>query len=223
MTNAIIFDFDGVIINSLEVQRKAFYDSFRKVSNGSLPSFEEYVSHSGDSIKNIFIKMGLPLEMIEPYCEISRKNIGFIEVVDNIESILIDINKRGWKCGLCTGKDRERTLEILALYNLQSYFEAIVCSNDVNHPKPHPESLLLVIQQLNCSLENSVMIGDGKNDIICAKDSGVKSIAVSWGHSTLSDLKTVYPDYIAYSVTELHQHIINLFSYTNKEECLLSI
>lgn len=62
MNRAVIFDFDGVIINSLEVQRKAFTASYNKVIGEGTPPFKEFLSHSGNSIHNIFEIMGLPSE-----------------------------------------------------------------------------------------------------------------------------------------------------------------
>ena len=213
MKNAVVFDFDGVIIDSLEVQRKAFYESFRLVSDDPLPSFEEFLGHSGDSIPNIFTKMGLPLSMVEHYRNIARENIHLIEIVDGMEELLKDIQQEGWLCGLCTGKDRKRTILTLEAHRLIQYFDTVVCSDDVNYPKPHPESLLLSIDQLHTTTEHAVFIGDGKNDIICAREAKVKSIAVAWGHNPVEVLQRESPSYFAFSVEELRDALHTLFRH----------
>ena len=217
MDGAVIFDFDGVVIDSLEVQRKAFNDSFRMVSDGPPPSFEEFLSHSGDSIKNIFMKMGLPLSMVEPYREIASSNIHLIQVVEGMVDVFKEIKRLGLKSGICTGKDRKRTIQILNFLNLSDYFDAVVCSDDVSNPKPHPESLLAIIKNLNSTADKSVLIGDGRNDIICAREAGVKSIAVSWGHSPEEILLQESPDFFVYSVDELKQCIKSIFCSLHKE------
>ncbi|WP_064199363.1 HAD family hydrolase [Brevibacillus brevis] len=213
MQKSVVFDFDGVIIDSLEVQRKAFFDSFQLVSNGPLPSFEEFLGHSGDSIPNIFSKMNLPLSMVEHYRRIASSNIHLIEIVEGMEEILRFIQNEGWKCGLCTGKDRKRTIHILKEFELIDYFDTVVCSDDVTHPKPHPESLLLAIEQLHSNVDHSVFVGDGKNDLICARESQVKSIAVAWGHNSVEVLQQESPSYFAYSVDELRHALQTLFHY----------
>ena len=213
MQKSVVFDFDGVIIDSLEVQRKAFYDSFQLVSDGPLPSFEEFLGHSGDSIPNIFAKMNLPQSMVEHYRKIARSNIHLIEIVAGVEDVLRYIQQEGWKCGLCTGKDRKRTIHILEEFRLIDYFDGVVCSDDVTHPKPHPESLLVAIEQLQSGIDHSVFVGDGKNDLICAREAQVKSIAVAWGHNSVEVLQQEAPTFFAYSVDELRQALQTLFQH----------
>lgn len=214
MNNAVVFDFDGVIIDSLEVQRKAFFESFRLVSDGPLPSFEEFLGHSGDSIPNIFTKMGLSLDMTEHYRRIARENIHLIQMIDGMEELLRYIKDAGWLCGLCTGKDRPRTLLTLEQHGLISYFDAVVCSDDVTHPKPHPESLLFTIGQLHTTVDHSVFVGDGRNDIICAREARMRSIAVAWGHNPVEILQQEAPSYVAYNVEELRHELQALFLHT---------
>lgn len=207
MRKTIIFDFDGVVIDSTAVQEQAFYESYRRIVGEGNPSFEEYLSHSGNSIENIFKKMNLPLEMIPPYREISRKCIDKIKVFDGVNELIIKLKEQNYKIGICTGKDRERTVEILINLGFYSEFDAIVCSDEVKNPKPHPESLLLSIARLNSTIEDSVMVGDAVYDIRCAQQAGVKSIAVTWGISPQDVLVQEAPDYMVDTVVQLEECI----------------
>lgn len=66
----IVFDFDGVINNLHDLQVKALEESYRQVvGEGDVP-FSEFFQNSGDSLKNIFEKLGLPAEMIPIYTSI---------------------------------------------------------------------------------------------------------------------------------------------------------
>ncbi len=218
MRKAVIFDFDGVVINSTEVQRQAFFQSYKiVVDDGGVPSFEEFLRHSGDSLPNIFSKMNLPLEMVEPYREISRRKIREIKVYDGMRELLAELKENKYKCGLCTGKDRARTLEILDNTDLSNYFDTLVCSDDVCNPKPHPESLVLCLEKLSTTRENSVMVGDARNDILCAKSAGVKNIAVTWGDTDVEDLEKEHPDYIVRSIVELKGCLFNIHNQSDKE------
>lgn len=210
MGKAVIFDFDGVIIDSTKVQKMALLESYRLVVGNGTPSFDEFFSHSGDSLENIFLKMKLPLEMIEPYKRFSHERIGSIRIYSGIKELLAQLKAEGYKRGLCTGKDRYRTLEILEKLALDGYFETIVCSDDVENPKPHPDSLLLAINNLGMGPDGAVMVGDAKNDIICAKNAGVRSIAVTWGDMARETFEIEHPDCIVNSVVELSAAIDNL-------------
>ena len=199
----IIFDFDGVIINSHDVQVKALTESFKAICGEGVPPYDDFFKLSGDSLKNIFTQLGLPLEMIPIYQQISRENIGLIKIHDGMIELLQKLNEKGCNCALCTGKDRNRTIEILKHFNMERLFETVICSDDVTNPKPHPESIFVIMEKLGASPENTVMIGDGINDILSAKSAKVKSIAVTWGDVTEKDLKDNIPHEICSSTKQL--------------------
>lgn len=205
MNKGVIFDFDGVIIDSFRVQEKALLDSYRIIVGEGEPSVTEFLSYSGDSLENIFCHMNLPLTMVEPYKRISRENIDCIVVFDGIVEILNRLKEQGYKTGLCTGKNRERTIEILNYFNLSMYFDVVICSDDVGRAKPAPDSLALAIQLLSLDKKNAVMIGDAPNDIKCAKNIAMKSIAVTWGKIDRQLLEKEQPDCIVNDICEFEK------------------
>ncbi|AEY67354.1 HAD-IA family hydrolase [Clostridium sp. BNL1100] len=210
MRKAAIFDFDGVIIDSLDIQKQALQESYKIVVGKGTPSFREFLSHSGNSLENIFKNMNLPLEMVEHYRRISQEKVYTIKIYPGISEILTKLKDDKVICALCTGKDRKRTLGILEKFGLEKFFSIVVCSDDVKHPKPHPDSLIHILNQLDIGAESALMIGDAKNDIKCAKNAGVKSIAVTWGGFSQADLEQESPNLIVNNMFELYTGI-NMF------------
>lgn len=208
MFKNIIFDFDGVIIDSHDVQVKALTKSFKEICKDGDPPYDEFFKLSGDSLKNIFTQLNLPLQMIPIYQKTSRENIGLIKIHEGMIELLQKLNELSCYCALCTGKDRSRTIEILQYFNIEHLFKIVVCSDDIINPKPHPESLKLIMNELGASFENTVMIGDSINDILSAKNAGIKSIAVTWGDVTEKDLEDSNPDRISYSIIQLENLLI---------------
>lgn len=205
---AVCFDFDGVIIDSAEVQKAALIGSYKRVvGDDNLPSIDEFFSHSGDSLANIFNKMQLPEAMIEPYREISIELIDKIKVHDGMVCLLEQLKMQGIKLGLCTGKERKRTIMILKKLNLYQYFDAIVCSDEVENPKPDPESLIKLMRQLGVIQDYAVMIGDSHNDVECAKAIYMPSIGVMWGEANIYQMLQSKPDYIVSDVHQLNYYI----------------
>ncbi len=108
MYKNIIFDFDGVIINSHDVQVKSLTESFNVICGEGVPPYDDFFKLSGDSLKNIFTQLGLPLEMIPIYQRISRENIGLIKIHEGMIELLQKLNEMDCTCALCTGKDKAK-------------------------------------------------------------------------------------------------------------------
>ena len=84
MLEGLIFDLDGCLIDSKDVQKAALFGSYHiVVGDDKCPTYEDYIKHTGDSVDNVFKKMGLPAEMAEHYRRISS------EAVDKIKGKLV--------------------------------------------------------------------------------------------------------------------------------------
>lgn len=201
MLDGLIFDLDGCLIDSKDVQKAAFAGSYNiVVGDDNCPSYEEYIKHTGDSIDNVLVKMGLPIEMADPFRKMSRELVHKINVNWEAIKLIEHYRDRGVKISICTGKDHDRTEEILKHYGIFLLFDVLVCADDVKEPKPSPEPVQQAVEKMKTTKDSVVLIGDGFNDIISAKNAGVKSILTLWygdvGVSRDSD-------YVVNSVKEL--------------------
>lgn len=224
MKRLVCFDFDGVIIHSENVQHHAFTESYQKTTGmaASEELIQEFFRHSGDSLTNILKKMGLPLGMGSIYREESMARNHEIELHDGMKELLIDLKNQNILCSLCTGKDRERTIQILKNLSIYEYFDAIICADDILNPKPNPESLNLLLKKLPVKKEDTVMIGDANNDVKCAKAAGVTSIGVTWGIIPEEILRQEHPDYLAHNMSELKEIMASLVAYEPKKQYLFN-
>jgi phosphoglycolate phosphatase len=96
--------------------------------------------------------------------------------------------------GLCTNKHRATTEAVLAALGIADRFQAVVADGDLPERKPAPEPLLLASKLLGVDPRTVVMVGDGVQDIECAKGAGTWSIAVESGFTPPSELVTANPD-----------------------------
>ncbi|MCA1028628.1 HAD family hydrolase [Cytobacillus kochii] len=202
---AIVFDFDGVIIDSKYVQQLAFSQGYFRVYKKQPPYllFEEFLGYAGDSLENIFDKMSLSSEMINPYRSISSKNISSIVLNEELINLIKTLKKEKIKIGLCTGKDRLRTVEILHYFSIKNLFDEIICSDDIENPKPHPQPLQTLLIRLRVDRKKAFMVGDAVNDILCAKSVGTFSVGVLWGEGSKEILMNVQPNFLCSTVKEL--------------------
>ena len=94
-------------------------------------------------------------------------------------------------------------MEILQMLSLLQFFDAVICSDDIANPKPHPESVFVLLNALSVKKENAIFVGDGINDVLCARNAGVRSVAVTWGDVPKNDLVKTKPDRLVDSAAEL--------------------
>lgn len=208
MNKGIVFDFDGVIINSHEVQMRALETAYRAViGEGDIP-YDGFFRLSGDSLENIFTFLGFPLKMLSIYRDYSKHNVSLIKMHDGFFEILQEVKSKNCFAILCTGKERLRTCDILKNLSIEHYFDAIICSDDVKRPKPHPESIYIAMDRYKIKRENMIMIGDGINDIKCAQKAGIESVGVLWGDTSPQELISEGPDVIVNNTLEL-KYLVN--------------
>lgn len=177
----LIFDLDGCLIDSSEVQKAAFFGSYQEiVGDDKCPAYEEYIKHTGDSVDGMLKKMGLPASMAVPFRRISRESVDKIKVNWEAMQLIRQLREEGCKAAICTGKDHDRTVDILQYYHIDDLFDVLVCADDVAEPKPSAMPILEAIRQLGCTKEDAIMVGDGYNDIKSAQNAGVQSILTLW-------------------------------------------
>ena len=83
-----------------------------------------------------------------------------------------------------TNKLRRFTLKLLQAFNLEQYFEYVVCGDDLPVKKPDPYVLSQVLQQTKLHPSQAVMVGDSESDINAAQGANIKSFCVRYGLSS---------------------------------------
>ncbi|MGB4504338.1 MAG: HAD-IA family hydrolase [Syntrophaceticus sp.] len=210
---AIIFDLDGTLIDSIPLIRLSFEHTFNQLG---LPWGK------GEVLNTI----GLPLrdvakhyapdhveEFLAVYAEYQVKTQKkLLKPFPQAKKTLSHIQKKGYRTGVVTSKRRKATSESLSITGLEKYLEVVVTVEDASKPKPNPDSLLSALEQLNAHPSQAVYIGDSIYDIITGKNAGAATIGVTWGIAAKNDLKKQQPDFLVDSWEELRSAINDLSS-----------
>jgi len=175
----IIFDLDGVLINSLSNMQFALNKTSKNLEVKL--NFKLYKKYLGlpfeDIMKKMRIKKNINL-IKEKYEMYSTKKINKIKIKRKHIDILKKLKKSCY-LALFTSKNKKRTLKIV---QKDKIFDCIITSDDVLKGKPHPEGLYKILKKLKIKKKNSVYVGDSFYDYKASKLAKIKYAHAMWGY-----------------------------------------
>ncbi|SEC92223.1 AHBA synthesis associated protein [Streptomyces sp. 3213] len=193
---AVVFDLDGVVVDSFAVMGEAFALAHAEVVGDGPAPFEEYQRHQGRYFPDIMRIMGLPLEMEEPFVRESYRLADRVQVYDGVVDLLRTLNERGLKLAVATGKAGVRARSLLDVLGLLPYFDHVIGSDEVPRPKPAPDIVRRALELLDVPADRAVMIGDAPTDLASAQGAGVTAVAALWGCHDGAELLAAGPDVV---------------------------
>nr|QRV62339.1 phosphatase [Verrucosispora sp.] len=200
---AVVFDLDGVLVDSFAVMREAFSIAYAEVVGPGPAPFEEYEQHLGRYFPDIMRIMGLPLAMEGPFVRESYRLAGRVTMFDGIPDMLADLRRRGLRMSVATGKSGPRARSLLDNLGVLDLFDHVIGSDEVARPKPAPDIVRRALDLMGVRAEEAVMVGDAVTDLASARAAGVTSIAALWGECDAQRLLAAGPDLAAGSPDEL--------------------
>lgn len=193
VTRAVVFDLDGVLVDSFAVMYEAFAVAYREVVGDGPAPFDEYRRHLGRFFPDIMRIMDLPLEMEGPFVRESYRLAPEVPVFDGIVDLLTTLRARGLRLAVATGKSGERARSLLGRLGLLPFFDHVIGSDEVARPKPAPDIVELALELMGFPPEQAVMVGDAPTDIASAHGAGVTSAGALWALSDAGELLAAEP------------------------------
>ena len=199
MLEAVIFDFDGVIVDTEPLHYAAFQDVLEPL--GLTYSWDEYVEgfigfDDRDALREGFQRRGRTLDEKDLPDLMQRKAHAFLERVDQLEDLepyegvleLLSSIKGECPLGLCSGAVRSDILPILDRLQFNGFFEVMVTADDVHSSKPDPACYTMALELLggchSTSFDPSrcIAIEDTPTGLAAAMGAGLKVLGVSNTH-----------------------------------------
>ncbi|WP_372352430.1 HAD-IA family hydrolase [Streptomyces sp. KL116D] len=191
--HAVVFDLDGVIVDSFAVMYEAFAVAYKEVVGDGPAPFDEYTRHLGRYFPDIMRIMGLPLEMEEPFVRESYRLASQVPVFDGIVELLLTLRVRGLRLAVATGKSGPRARSLLDTLGLLPFFDHVIGSDEVDRPKPAPDIVNRALDLMGFAPEQAIMVGDAPTDIASAHGAGVTSAGALWALSDPAELLAAEP------------------------------
>lgn len=202
-TRAVIFDLDGVLVDSFEVMREAFTAAYREVVGAGDVPFEEYSKHLGRYFPNIMEIMGLPAAMEEPFVRESYRLADRVRLYDGVPELLAALRAHRLRLAVATGKSGPRARSLLDQRGVLDQFDQVIGSDEVARAKPAPDIVLRALESLDVPAHEAVMVGDAVTDLASARAAGVRAVAALWGECAEAELLAAEPDAVLRAPTDL--------------------
>jgi HAD superfamily hydrolase (TIGR01509 family) len=182
---AVIFDMDGVIVDSEPYSMQALIDILRQY--GIEPTEDDLRRSYGRRIRDDFVdyfsRYGVTANV---HTAIAHKHAryyhlaaGHLQPFPGVVPLLKRVHDHGYRLALASSGDRVKIAFGMQALGLNGTFEAIISGDDVTHSKPDPEIYLTAAQRLAVPPVDCVAIEDAPTGIEAAKRAGMRCIAVT--------------------------------------------
>lgn len=204
---AVLFDWDGVVINSADCHRLA-WDQMIAESGRPFPAdhFERGFGLRNETIIPNILGWDVTPEELKVMADtkeaLYREHLAAsnIEPLPGVRALLADLKAAGIGRAVGSSTPRKNIETAMAILDLADFFDGVVTGDDVTHGKPHPEVFLKAAASVGAPPERCIVIEDAPGGIQAAKAGGMFALAVTTSHP-----RTMFPhaDRIVDSLAEL--------------------
>jgi len=183
--DAVIFDMDGVIVDSEPRHERAFRDVLEAIGYADNHGihFPDYYGKSDQLVWRDFIERHDPPHTHDELMQ--RREERFVEIVvadepifAGIPELVTALAKRA-KLGVASGSRHAIILAVLGMKDLRRHFPVVVSSEDVPHGKPRPDIFLRAAELLNTTPQRCVVIEDSVAGVEAGLAAGMQVIAIT--------------------------------------------
>lgn len=212
---AVIFDFDGTIVDSGEGIRRSIQYALEKNGvpvgeKGKLNyfigpplhvSFEDMYGINGKQCE----------ELIEAYRDrYARLGVYEAELYEGIVELVNTLRENGVKVGIASSKPTCFIHQVMEHFKISELFDTVVGTNFNKHKADKTELVNTALKNLGITDKKaSIMVGDRLYDVNGAKGAGILSVGVLYGYGSETELKDAGADFLAHNVTGLYKILNN--------------
>ncbi len=212
----LVFDWDGTLVDSID----------RIVTSLQFASKQTVNIEPSETQARDVIGLGLmeAIEKLHPELDTQQHSTELNAIADSyrqhylhdntvpaplfkgVNNLLDELREEGYILAVSTGKSRAGLEQSMNEHKLNEYFTTTRCAGE-NKSKPHPEMLHEILQQLNFSASQTLMIGDSEHDLKMASNANMQSIGVTHGVHDATTLNKHKPLTCLTDITQLSSYL----------------
>ncbi|MBD3205634.1 HAD-IA family hydrolase [Candidatus Bathyarchaeota archaeon] len=204
----IIYDMDGVLIDSTVAIKSAFIDSFNEL--GLKYDIDLVMKLMGNPLR-VILDRTLRVEdahFMEEFVESYRRNyvehhLRDLKLMEDVHDTLRYFKARGFKQSIATNGSSAFMRPVMEEFGVMKYLDLFLGFDDAKVPKPDPRIIDMTLEELNIDKNNAVFVDDSAIGLGAGKNAGVHTVGITSGIHTREQIEEAYPDYIIESLLEL--------------------
>lgn len=218
MIQTVIFDMDGVLINSEPLHHEVSFRQFKELNIEVTNQL--FTTFTGNSNKMIYQKLKDKFHLSNEIDElIAAKNNLFIKAFDEnndiqlmpgVKDLIVDLYTNGIQLVVASSSEMEIIDKVFERFNLNKYFSHKVSGNDFPESKPNPAIFIKAAELATTLVKNCVVIEDSFNGIKAAKSANIYCIAYKSEDVDTQDQSLA--DSIIHDFKELNYEVIKNIS-----------
>ena len=214
MNNAVIFDLDGTLLNTLGDLTAAVNHAL--VAHGFPTHTEAQVrTFVGDGVRELIARACPPdadedtrqsvLAAYLPYY--AAHNADLTVPYDGILDLLAGLRAAGYRLAVVSNK-HDAGVQTLCARFFGEYLDVVVGADGTRPLKPAPDGLLYAMERLGVAPDHVWYVGDSAQDVMTAHAAGVKCVAVTWGFQDEPRLLAENPTAVAHTADQVQNVIL---------------
>jgi HAD superfamily hydrolase (TIGR01549 family) len=212
---AVIFDWDGTLLDSYHADSQAYLSMFRELGvSWGLPELD---LHYSPDWYNVYRAAGIGeaqwTEADQLWRTFYREHRP--KLMKDTRKVLRRLAAR-YRMGLVTSGDRQRVERQLRDFAMLRLFRSRVCGGETTRNKPDPGPLLAVLKKMRVTSEECVYVGDTPEDLAMSRAAGVRAIAVLGPFPTETRLRAAKPEFLLDRLGELPGLLRKLYGISRR-------
>lgn len=201
MIKAILFDFDGTLVNSAPGIVKTMEQVFTEM-NVEVPTEEAMRATIGLPLRLALKELGhLDDKRADDATELYRAlfpvyEVGYVTVFPDVTETLMSLKEKGIRMAVVTSRDTVSLKLIADRRELTPFFETYVTGADGFLPKPAPDMVLELLKRMKLKEDEVLVVGDTTFDIDMGNSAGCKTVAVTYGNHSCERLMDSNPTFV---------------------------